>query len=156
LSDQTSGKAARWVEALRTGVRPTGAYWGAAAEQIDLWSGNLNFTVPLLKAQSRGGWSTSFALGHNSQMWRQEAGGSAKLSRDVGYGLGWILQAGSVTPVPLNGTVQSYLFTDATEAEYQLTSAGSGVYASHDGIYVWYDSGAQQLRFPDRCMTMGT
>ena len=39
----------------QVGVRPTGTYWGAAGEQIDMRAGNLNFTLPLLKAQGRGG-----------------------------------------------------------------------------------------------------
>jgi len=39
----------------RTGVRPAGAYWGAAGEQVDLLSGNLNFSIPLIKAMGRGG-----------------------------------------------------------------------------------------------------
>ena len=45
------------ADSRRIGVRPTGAYWGAAGEQIDLLSGNLNFALPLIKAQSRGGWA---------------------------------------------------------------------------------------------------
>jgi hypothetical protein len=30
---------------MRTGVTSTGSYWGGAGEQIDLLSGNLNFTL---------------------------------------------------------------------------------------------------------------
>ena len=37
------------TDARRIGVRPTGAYWGAAGEQIDLLSGNLNFALPLIR-----------------------------------------------------------------------------------------------------------
>jgi len=81
------------------GVRPTGSYWGAAGEQIDLRSGNLNFTLPLISAQSRGGWSVGFALSYNSQVWRQDSGGTWNYGRNVGYGFGWKLQAGSLTPV---------------------------------------------------------
>jgi hypothetical protein len=39
----------------RIGARPTGTYWGAGGEQLDMLSGNLNFTLPLLNAQGRGG-----------------------------------------------------------------------------------------------------
>ena len=46
------------VDQRRVGVRPTGAYWGAAGEQIDLLSGNLNFSVPLFQAMGRG-WQPS-------------------------------------------------------------------------------------------------
>ena len=48
--------------ARRVGVRPTGAFWGAAGEQIDLLSGTPEFALPLIKAQSRGGWSATFML----------------------------------------------------------------------------------------------
>jgi hypothetical protein len=54
------------IDPRRVGVRPNGAYWGAAGEQIDVRSGNLNFTLPLLKAMGRGGWGVSFALSYNS------------------------------------------------------------------------------------------
>ena len=40
----------------RAGIRSTGAYWGASTEQIDELSGNLNYTIPMLKAQARTGW----------------------------------------------------------------------------------------------------
>ena len=102
--------------ARRIGVRPTGSYWGASGEQIDVESGNLNFSVPLLKAQSRGGWGVSFGLSYNSQMWRRDAAGHVwKLGGDVGYGLGWKLQAGSVRPVWNDtGSVSHYVFGDST------------------------------------------
>jgi hypothetical protein len=71
---------------MRTGVRSNGAYWGGAGEQIDMQSGNLNFSVPMVKALGRGGWSVTFAPSHNSQMWRQDSG-AWLLGADVGYGL---------------------------------------------------------------------
>ena len=43
------------IDPRRTGVRTNGAYWGGNGEQIDLLSGNLNFTLPLIRAQGRGG-----------------------------------------------------------------------------------------------------
>jgi hypothetical protein len=86
------------IDTRRVGVRPLGAYWGGMGEQIDTRSGNLNFTLPLLKAQGRGGWGVTFALSYNSQLWRQDPGGTWKLGRDVGYGFGWQLMAGSLTP----------------------------------------------------------
>src|SRR5207248_1374958 len=80
----------------RTGVRATGSYWGAAGEQIDLNSGNLNFTIPLISAQARGGWAGKFALSYNSQIWKQSSGTVSNLGMDVGYGRGWMLMAGSI------------------------------------------------------------
>ena len=37
-----------------------------SGEQIDMRSGNLNYSIPLLKAMSRGGWSLGFNLTYNS------------------------------------------------------------------------------------------
>ncbi len=76
------------VDPRRVGVRPTGAYWGASPEQIDVLSGNLSYSVPLLKAQGRNGWGVGFALSYNSQNWRKDSGGTWELGRDVGYGYG--------------------------------------------------------------------
>ncbi len=138
------------VEIRRTGLRPTGTYWDGSGEQIDVLSGNLNFTLPLLKAQGRGGWSVPFSLNYNSQNWRQDAGGTWNLGNDVGYGYGWKLLAGSLTPfyISLLG-VDHYLYTDSTGAEYRLTQNTGGVWSSSESIYVWYDSNANILHFRD-------
>ena len=74
---------------------------------------------------------------------------TSKLARDVGYGLGWTLQAGSITPVPATGTVQYYIFTDGTGAEYRMDAAPGGLYTTQDGIYLDYDPVNQVLRFKD-------
>jgi hypothetical protein len=93
----------------RIGVRSTGAYWGGAGERIDMNSGNLNFSVPVLTAMGRGNWSVTFALSYNSQMWRNDGGGIRLLGEDLGLGLGWKLQAGSVRPVWLNGAIHHFV-----------------------------------------------
>src|SRR6202035_1237005 len=103
----------------RVGVRPTGNYWGALGEQIDLLSGNVNYTLPLLKALGRGSWGVGVNLTYNSLNWRQDPGGIWTLGRDVGYGYGWKLQAGSLTPYWASyWGLDHYTFTDATGAEY--------------------------------------
>jgi hypothetical protein len=138
------------TEPRRIGVRPTGSYWGAAGEQIDLNSGNLNFSVPLLKVQSRGGWSVTFALSYNSQNWRQDSGGTWDLGRDVGYGYGWTLEAGSIRPVWYGWwTLDHYVYVDATGAEYRLDQNNGGVWTSQQGVYVSFDSNTAKLYFPD-------
>lgn len=139
------------IDPRRWGVRPGGTYWGAGSEQIDILSGNLNYTLPLLKAQGRGGWAVPFALSYNSQLWRADSGSNIwKLGADIGYGFGWQLQAGSLTPY-LSGTwtIHHYTFTDSTGAQYRLTVNNGGVWSSQEGIYLWYDSGSQKLYFPD-------
>jgi RHS repeat-associated protein len=138
------------LDPRRTGVRPLGSYWGSAGEQIDVVSGNMNFTLPLLKPQSRGGWGLTFALSYNSQMWRNDGGGAWLLGQDVGYGLGWKFQAGSITPVwNSSGQIDHYLFADSTGAEYSLNLNNGGVWTSQEGVYVSYDSNANILYFTD-------
>src|SRR5580704_4100488 len=138
------------IDPREIGVRSLGSYWGDGAEQIDMRSGNLNYSIPLIKAMARG-WSASFNLTYNSQNWRQDSGSTTwKLGEDVGYGFGWQLLAGSLTPI-YNGlfTVSYYLFTDATGAQYHLNQNSSGVWSSLESVYVWYDSNVGRLYFRD-------
>ncbi|MCX6621217.1 MAG: hypothetical protein NTY38_09070, partial [Acidobacteria bacterium] len=71
------------IDPRRVGTRPTGAYWGGGGEQLDVRSGNLNFTVPLVTAATRNGGGAKFSLSYNSQMWRRDANGTWMLGRDV-------------------------------------------------------------------------
>jgi YD repeat-containing protein len=138
------------IDPRRVGVRPTGAYWGASPEQIDVLSGNLSYSLPLLKAQGRNGWGVGFSLSYNSQNWRKDSGGTWDLGRDVGFGYGWKLLAGSLTPYWSSyWTVDHWGFTDSTGAEYRLTNDSSGVWTSTESIYLSYDSNAGILHFPD-------
>ncbi len=138
------------IDPREVGVRPTGSYWGGAGEQIDLRSGNLNFTIPLLNVMSRGGKSYGFNLSYNSENWRQDPGGTWQLGRDIGYGYGWKLQAGSITPI-YDGIweLDHYEFIDSTGAQYRLDQNNNGVWSSKESIYVYYDSNAQRLYFRD-------
>jgi hypothetical protein len=134
----------------RTGVRPAGTYWGGAGEQIDLQSGNVNFTLPLVTAMGRNGKKVTFALSYNSQNWRKDAGGVWKLGRDVGYGFGWKLLAGSVTPYYIDyWTVHHYVFTDSSGADYRLDVNTNGVWTSREGIYLRYETATNRLYFTD-------
>lgn len=139
------------VDQREIGVRPASSYWGAAGENIDLLSDNLNFSIPLIKALSRANWSVSFALSYNSQMWRQDSSQNVwLLGEDMGLGLGWTLQAGSILPMWYNGTQLYYQYTDSTGAQYVLDqNNGSNVWSSLQGIYVWFDANADILHFPD-------
>ena len=113
-------------------------------------SGNLNFTQPLVKPQGRGGWGVGFSLNYNSQNWHQSSSQTWLDGQDVGYGFGWKLLAGSLTPIYSNyWTINFYLFTDSTGAEYKLDQNSGGVFSSKESIYVWYDSNAGRLYFKD-------
>ena len=133
------------MDGHRRGIRSTGSYWGASPEQIDLLSGNLNYSVPLIQARGRSGWGATFALSYNSQIWRQSGGTATLLGRDTGFGLGWTLQAGSLLPV-LNSY---YILTDSTGAQYKLDQNNNGLWTSRDGTYATYNSSNQRLYFPD-------
>jgi hypothetical protein len=138
------------LDPRRAGVRALGAYWGASGENIDTTSANLNFSTPLIKPISRGSWSLPFVLSYNSQMWRKDSGGTWQLGEDIGYGMGWKLQAGSLTPVWAGPTViDHYIFTDATGAEYNLSINTNNVWTSKEGVYISYDASAGKLHSPD-------
>ena len=149
--------AAGAIDPRRVGVNALGTYWGGMGEQIDTRSGNLNFSLPLLSAQGRGGWAVPFALSYNSQMWRKDPGGTWNLGKDVGFGFGWRLLAGSITPYWYGFFgVDHYVFTDSTGAEYRLEINNNNVWTSREGAYVSYDATNHILYFPDGSFwTMG-
>ena len=153
----TVGSPAITTDPRRTGIYSTGSYWGGGGEQVDTLSGNLNFSIPLLTATGRTGWTVPLGLTYNSQNWRQDDGANLPLGADVGYGFGWQMQIGSITPytaVTQNGTliqtvIDHYVFTDGTGAQYRLDINNNGVWSSKQGIYAWFDSSANKLHFPD-------
>jgi YD repeat-containing protein len=139
------------VFSRRIGVRANGAYWGSGGEQIDIFTGNLNYTLPLFKAQARGGWGATFALAYNSQMWHKESGGVWRSGGDVGYGYGWRLLAGAVVPSWRDSWVlDHYTYLDSTGAEYRLDrQMGDGTWMSSQGTYVAFHPLEGRLYFPD-------
>ena len=110
------------IDPRRTGVKPLGSYWSSSPEQIDVASGNLNLSLPVGTAQGRGDWTVPLSLSYSSQNWKQDSAGVQMLAQDVGYGLGWRLMAGSITPYWNSQTLQidHYLYIDSTGAEYRL------------------------------------
>ncbi|MBI4910107.1 MAG: hypothetical protein HY820_41200 [Acidobacteria bacterium] len=134
------------IEPRRVGVRGDGSYYGGAGEQLDMRSGNLNYSIPLVKAQSRG-WGLPLGLSYNSQNWRRDAT-TWRFGRDIGYGFGWRLMAGSLTPVFSNAlSAHHWLFTDSTGAEYRLNVNTNGVWTSTEGTYMTYVEGSGRLYF---------
>ena len=68
----------------------------------------------------------------------------------MGYGFGWRLMAGSITPYWSNySTIHHYGYTDSAGAEYRLGVNTNGIWTSREGIYVFYAAAAQRLYFPD-------
>ena len=134
------------------GLTPAASYWGAAGENIGLLSGNLNFTIPLIKAVGRGTSSVSFNLSYNSQMWRQDVTSGfvwPVAQDDLGVGLGWKLQAGSILPQWYNGS-QYFFYTDATGAQYVIDQCNPYTLICYSlQTYVWYDANLDTLHFPN-------
>ena len=138
------------VDPRRTGIYTTGSYRGGGGEQIDTLSGNLNFSLPLLTAVGRAGTNIPVGLVYNSQNWRQDSGVNWKLGNDVGYGFGWQMLIGSITPYYTpSDVVDHYVYTDSTGAQYLLNVNTSGVWSSKQSVYVWFDSNANKLHFRD-------
>jgi hypothetical protein len=119
-------------------------------EQVDVRSGNLNYSYPLLTAVSRG-LSVPLALTYNSQNWRLDQNGNNwNLGMDNGAGYGWQLQIGSITPYYSSPwDVAFYVFRDATGAEYRLDQDNNGIWTSKDSIYVSFDDQWDILYFND-------
>jgi len=135
------------IEPRRVGIRAEGSYYGGAGEQLDMRSGNLNYSVPLISAQGRGGWSLPLGLSYNSQNWRKDSA-TWRFGRDVGYGFGWRLMAGALTPIYSDAlTVHHWLFTDSTGAEYRLDVNTNGVWTSSQGTYMNYVAATNRIYF---------
>ena len=147
----------------RVGLSPTAATWGALGANVDLLSGNVNYNLPLLKAQARGGWGVTFALNHDTQTWKKEGSQVWKYGLDVGYGYGWRLLAGRVMRYFSGTGVTSHIvFTDSTGTEYRLdrkvnpdgttSTTPTGYWAaSTDPFYGIFheDWNTYRMKFPD-------
>jgi RHS repeat-associated protein len=138
------------VDPIETGVRSTGSYWGGMGEQIDVRSGNLNYSYPVLTAVSRG-FSVPLALTYNSQNWFQDTNGNSwNLGTDTGIGYGWQLQIGSVTPYySSTWDIAFYEFRDASGAAYRLDQNNNDIWTSTDSTYVSFDAQQNILHFND-------
>ena len=90
-------------------------------------------------------------------MWRQDSGGTWGYGADVGYGYGWRLMAGSIAAYWSDpDTIDHYVFTDSSGADYALRVNTNGIRTSKEGIYISYDPNGQKLYFPDGTVwTMG-
>lgn len=138
------------VDVRRVGVRRNGAYWGAGAEKIDLLSGNLSYSIPLLRPKSRR-IGTLIRLSYNSQVWRFGKQTVTCPADDFGLGLGWRLQIGAVYPERTGHTITNYKYIDATGAEYRLfpDQNNEETWISIDGHYLTWVANASTLYYPN-------
>jgi RHS repeat-associated protein len=136
---------------LQRGIRPTNTYWGGAGEQIDIYNGNLTYSVPLITAIGRGGLTANFKLVYNSENWVGTNNPTAFTeTMDTGYGFGWQLMLGSIMPVVgnSNGPVE-YWYTDSSGAQYRMLLNNVGVWTGNASFYAWFDTNTNRLRFRD-------
>lgn len=52
------------------GVSPLGSFGGSGFDKVNLFNGNLSFTIPLASLNGRNGLGASVVLSYNSKMWR--------------------------------------------------------------------------------------
>ncbi len=58
--------------------------------------------------------------------------------------------AGSLTPFWSSYfNLDRYVFTDSSGAEYRLDVNNNGVWSSKEGVYIYYDSFAKRIYFPN-------
>lgn len=134
----------------RRGIRHTNPYWGGAGEQIDVFGGNLNYSVPLITALGRGSLQATFNLTYNSQNWVVGSGTTSwPEGVDVGYGFGWQLMLGSLMPTYADPSGMEYIYTDGSGAQYRMVILNGTVWTGNGSFYAWYDANTNRLWFRD-------
>jgi len=96
-----------WTGGRRVGIRANGTYWGGGCEQIDMLSGNLNFSLPLVLSVSRGA-IAKIVCSYNSQQWALSNAEEHNYGIDSGFGYGWRVQIGSIVREYSGSRVSSY------------------------------------------------
>ena len=82
-----------------------------------------------------------------------------QLGAEVGYGYGWRMGIGSITPYFQDWTlgVDHYVFTDALGTQTLLDQNGGGIWSSSHGIKMWFEASTGRLHFKDGSFwTMGS
>ncbi len=130
----------------RVGVRRNGAYWGHKEEKIDVLSGNLSLSLPLIQSASRTLMST-IKLAYNSQNWSTSTSAGASPAPNTSNGFGWRLALATIVPTLTNGKVTGYTYVDTSGAEYTLAQSGSD-WVSSDGTYLVWNPSSSTLSLP--------
>jgi RHS repeat-associated protein len=150
------------VDPRQIGMPKNGTSWGGGGENINILSGNLNFSLPLLSAKGRGSTTLPIGLNYNSQNWRVDGSGTWNYGRDTGYGYGFRVLAGSIQMFANAAWgVDHWELTDSTGTQYRLdtqlisvanptpTTSNTGVWATttDSGTFI-YNANTNQLYFP--------
>jgi RHS repeat-associated protein len=130
------------------GKSPLAAYYGSGPELVNLESGNLVLSFPLIPIQGRtGGTSPGLQLVYNSQVWSRDASGVQYTAVDGGYGAGWSLWLGAMYPVYAAGVIDHYRFIDSSGATHRLYPSTGDTYVSRDSTYLKWDRVLHRLWF---------
>ena len=92
----------------------------------------------MASAATAGGVSVGLSLNYNSQNWRQDPAGIWNYGRDIGYGYGFRLLAGSMQLFDNSQwAFDHWTFTDSTGAEYRLDTQVNwdGTPAPNTGVW---------------------
>lgn len=134
----------------QVGLPVSASTWGSAGESIDLLSGNVHHTYPLLTATGRGGYSVPLVLSYDAQNWMEESSVVSHFGSNRGAGYGWKIQFGSIRAVTTGYAITHYVYEDGTGAQYPLDVL-SGMLWRPSGFapVLEYDAATNRLWFKD-------
>ena len=140
------------ILASATGRSSFGTYWGHSEESINLLSGNLSYTLPLLQLKSRK-LSISLHAAYNSQSWKSGAAQESSQSGSTLFvralGAAWQLSLGSIeTVTDAGGVVRGYTYTTSTGAVLPLLQTPSG-WITVSGSYLSWNPASATLSHSD-------
>lgn len=111
---------------------------GQASE--DLYSGNYNWSLPIVSLQGRAGLDLSLSLAYNSRVWtKDQSTGSIKFDADKGFPapgfrLGFpVIEQQKYTS---QAGTQAYLMITSSGGHVELRQANSNIYESGDSTYI--------------------
>ena len=138
------------IDPKRTGIYTTLKLLGRGRRADRYAEREPEFLGAPAAAQARTGWTVP-GLVYKRRTGGRMAGSTGRLGNDVGYGFGWQMLIGSITPYyqPQSWAIDHYVYTDSTGAQYLLTVNSGGVWSGTNGVYVWFDSNTDELHFRD-------
>ncbi len=136
-----------------TGMIGLGAYASPAAcpAQVNLFSQNVSYSIPVLSLPGRAGLSLSLTLAYNSKVWIK-SGNTIYFDGDKGWpAIGWRLGFGRIDGVYSgpDGFNHYYLISSDGSVRDLKYNAGSGLYESTDSTYMDFNDSTGILRHRD-------
>ncbi len=124
---------------------------GSAGE--DLFSGNYNWSLPLVGLQGRGSMDLALSLTYNSLVWTK-SGSSIRFDADNGFPApGFRIGFPIIQPRGTgNGGARAYLLVSSTGARVELRETTAGIFESMDSSFLQLIESSMTLRGPDGSM----